>query len=503
MVTSLSADPLRLHPDLSADDRDWLLTLVGDWQLIADLSLADLVLWCPAPRSDGAGGYYAMAQARPVTAATLFHRDLVGSRARADLRALLTQAWRSHDAAGAEPIEAPDGTLQVRLWPVKRDGRVLAVLTEHRDPDSRRELTSIELNYRAAAERLLHMTRRGQWPDPADPPGFWIGGTPRVGDGLIVLDADARAAFASPNAVSALRRLGVAVSIEGQVLAPILTQAMIGTGALDEDAWSVLSGARGGRAEVQIGKVTIMVRGIVVRGREERDGALLMLRDVSELRRQEQRLVSKDATIREIHHRVKNNLQTVGSLLRMQARRATSQEARQALAQAMQRVDTIALVHQSLSEDVAGHVDVDALMARLFRLAVEVAGDGRQVRSRVEGEFGALPTRITTALALVINELATNAVEHGTGPEGGLVRLVARRDLTPIGELLEVEVVDSGSGHQPSSVEPAKAPLAQADGGGLGLRIVRTLVESELGGTLSRSQAVDGSTRVSARVPLD
>ncbi|TFI44788.1 sensor histidine kinase, partial [Micrococcus endophyticus] len=166
--------------------------------------------------------------------------------------------------------------------------------------------------------------------------------------------------------------------------------------------------------EVQSRGASLTVRSVPLLGPAGWHGALLLLRDVTELRRQEQRLVSKDATIREIHHRVKNNLQTVGSLLRMQARRTSSPEADRALRQAMRRVDTIALVHQTLSEEIDGQVPVDDLLKRQFRLAVEVSGDGRPLEAAASGEFGELPSHVTTPLALVLNELAANAVEHGT-----------------------------------------------------------------------------------------
>lgn len=502
MASPLASDPLNFHPDLGEQERSWLQMLVGDWQLVADLGLADLVLWHPVPRAEAAGGYLAMAQVRPFTAPTLFQRDIVGSRARVDLRALVDQVWRAGaPEEGVGPVVAPGGTLQVRLWPVVREGRVIGVVSGHADPNSRPARSSIEDNYSAAAAQLLDMMQHGRWPDPEDPPAFWIGGTPRVGDGLVVLGPDSRARFTSPNAVSALRRLGVTAPAHGRAFTDLLSGTAAGRRPVEEGAWSVLSGHRAGRTEVQAGGATLTVRSVPLRGADGWTGALLMLRDVTELRRQEQRLVSKDATIREIHHRVKNNLQTVGSLLRMQARRTDSPEAGRALRQAMQRVDTIALVHQTLSEEIDGPVAVDGLLQRQFRLAVEVAGDGRPLTTEVDARFGELPSHVTTPLALVLNELATNAVEHGSGPEGGRVRLSAHREDTPAGDVLVVAVEDGGSGKRsddgPGEFQPP------ADSAGLGLRIVQMLVEGDLRGGIRWHRLADGGTRVTLRVPVD
>ena len=100
---------------------------------------------------------------------------------------------------------------------------------------------------------------------------------------------------------------------------------------------------------------------------------MILCRDVTELRRRELELMTKDATIREIHHRVKNNLQTVSALLRLQSRRMTTDEARQGLEQAMRRVATIATVHEALSQGLTQNVDFDELIERQFHLAAELA----------------------------------------------------------------------------------------------------------------------------------
>ena len=76
-------------------------------------------------------------------------------------------------------------------------------------------------------------------------------------------------------------------------------------------------------------------------------GGVLLVRDVSELRVRDRLLLSKDATIREIHHRVKNNLQTISSLLRLQSRRLTNEEAKAAVNESVRRIRTIALVHET------------------------------------------------------------------------------------------------------------------------------------------------------------
>src|SRR5206468_12214683 len=93
----------------------------------------------------------------------------------------------------------------------------------------------------------------------------------------------------------------------------------------------------------------IGLRAIPLRTGGEHIGALVLVHDVTEVRRRERQLIGKDATIREIHHRVKNNLQTVAALLRLQARRMAVPEARAALEESVRRVSSGAVGHGRLA----------------------------------------------------------------------------------------------------------------------------------------------------------
>ena len=142
------------------------------------------------------------------------------------------------------------------------------------------------------------------------------------------------------------------------------------------------------------------------------------MRDVSDLRRRDRMLLSKDATIREIHHRVKNNLQTIASLLRLQGRRLRSPEARAALAESERRIRSIAIVHETLSREAGDVVHFSEIVRPLARLVEDTASSPEHaIRFSVEGDAGDLPGEVATPLAVVLNELMQNAVDHAF-PEG-------------------------------------------------------------------------------------
>ncbi len=486
----------RVHTRLDEWDLGWLQRLVADWQIIADLSFADLVLWLP----DAEGrGFWAGAQMRPTTGPTAYVEDVVGTFLSNGRRPLLEEAWaRGRVVREGDPEWRDDVPVRVEMIPVRRGDAVIGVVGRNTNLHGVRTPSRLELSYLQTAGELTKMIAAGTFPavgergDHAD--------SPRVGDGFVRVDAAGRVVYASPNALSVYRRLGLHGDLTGLVLADLTRELVPARRRPDEE---VLSGVLGGRAhrdtEIDAGQVALVLRSIPLRPAGERTGALVLLRDVTELRRRDRELVTKDATIREIHHRVKNNLQTVAALLRLQARRTDPGGARAALEEAVRRVGSIAIVHETLSHAVEEHVDFDDVADRLGRLVTDVGSHADQVRVHREGAFGVLPSETATPLAMVLTELLQNAVEHGYGgssegpaPEApGRIELDAQR----LGARLQVEVNDAGRG-LPEGFD--------LDGSThLGLSIVRTLVESELGGHLWVGPGREGrGTTARLDVPL-
>jgi two-component sensor histidine kinase len=312
-------------------------------------------------------------------------------------------------------------------------------------------------------------------------------GSPRVGDGLVRLDDAGTVTYASPNAVSAYRRLGLTGDLVGEAFGPLTADLAPAEGPVDEATEVALSGRAHRRTEVEARGTVVALRAIPLCSGSSRTGAIVLVRDVTELRRRERELVTKDATIREIHHRVKNNLQTVASLLRLQARRIEEPRGRAALAEAVRRVGSIAVVHETLSKTLDETVEFDDIADRVIAMAGEISSARSGVRTVRTGTFARLPAEVATPLALVLNELVQNAVEHGFAggsDRRGTVEVRAERD----GDRLHVEVIDDGRG-LPDGFDLDTAPT-------LGLQIVRTLVLGELGGRLEARPAPSGGACV-------
>jgi two-component sensor histidine kinase len=491
-LVSTLAEMLRSRTDLTRLDLEHLQRLVAEWQLIADLSFADLVLWVRSLE----GHWVAVAHMRPTTGPTTYPDDVVGVDLPDNPR--LDEAL-APTRLGREPLLDDllrTLTIPVRAEavPVRRGDRIIAVLSRDTNLATARVPSQLELAYLTSAGELVQMVAEGTFPFPGSDPDPEH--APRVGDGLLRLDRTGHVVYASPNALSAYRRLGVTGDLLGAHLGHTIARLSAGPGKLDEPRGSAALAAalrfrEPRESEVEALNAVVLLRALpLVPGGEPR-GALVLVRDVSEVRRRDRQIMGKDATIREIHHRVKNNLQTVAALLRMQARRMTDPAAEAALQESVRRVASIALVHETLSLALDENVDFDAIADKVLAMCADIANTGLPKTVVRTGSFGVLPAEIATPLSMVLTELVQNAVEHAypAGQEGLIEVGVQRQEA-----VLMVEVVDDGAGL------PADFDLQGSTR--LGLQIVRTLVAGELGGELTIENRSSRGTRARLRVPL-
>jgi two-component sensor histidine kinase len=439
-----------------------------------------MLLYLPTQDSQ----FIVAAQVRAATGQTLYDTDLVGIVADPNERVMIDDAYRSEKVTiGEIRVDAIAEPINLMAIPVRFEDRIIAVLTREWSQRTGRKPGQLERTYLAIFEVFAKMISTGLF--PFDGRGADATVAPRVGDGVVVLDADTRVRYASPNAVSAMHRVGISANAVGQTLAELGIAETAARHAFERLEPVV-------EEFEQTADVTLLTRTIPTLKRTGRQisvtGGVVLLRDVSELRRRDRLLLTKDATIREIHHRVKNNLQTISSLLRLQVRRLKSEEAISAITESVRRIRTIALVHETLSREAGEDISFIEIVRPLLRLVEEgLQSADRPVKFSVIGDGGRLPATIATPLSVVILELLQNAVDHGfpEGSKGGSVLVILGQ--SDDGQL-NVRVINNGQGLK-SDFEMAKVT-------GLGLSIVRTLVTTELAGTIQmRGATVADSTK--------
>ncbi len=479
----------RFHTALDGRSVSHLQRLVSGWGLLADFCFADLLLFAPTVDSSDGERFLVLSQVRPSTSQTVYRADWIGTTIDEQERPLVSRAYRLGEIIeGETTIAALKERVRVLCIPVRCRGEVIGVLTRESAPSFGRQPGELERTYVDVFNRFARMIAAGDF--PFDAQDAETEEAPRVGDGVILLDASGRVEYTSPNGVSALHRIGVHANAEGLRFDEL---------GIDDSLVQMAFTMRAPVTEELEGgtDVAVLIRCIPLIDHGVVSGAVVLTRDISELRRRDRLLLSKDATIREIHHRVKNNLQTISSLLRLQGRRLESPEAKLAIEESVRRIRSIALVHETLSREAGDDVAFIEIVRPLVHMVEEMASADRPVRFEVVGDAGFLPATVATPLAVVLNELLQNTLDHAfpasvdLQDRPGVVVISLAND----GVRLRATVTDDGVGLADAfSIESAT---------GLGLSIVRTLVTSELVGTIDLRPGTGGDERPGTVVELD
>ncbi|HEY5091896.1 MAG TPA: histidine kinase N-terminal domain-containing protein [Acidimicrobiales bacterium] len=472
---------------------DHLLRLTASWSLLSDLSFSDMLLMARVdePNNRYDQHFVVLGQMRPNNRSTMINDDLVGTLQGPDAWPLVQLAFDSGTRIiGEVNVDAIDDVVPVWCVPVRFDGKIVAVMVRLQGP-LRGPASLYEQAYLSIFERLCLMVADATFPFREE--GVAGPGLPRVGDGIILIDGDGRVEFATPNASNALHRMGVYGAAEGKTLPELGLRVRVVERSLEFALPAMEEIDRGHDVAILFHCVPLLEHGLVT-------GVVTMLRDVSDLRQLNRLVLNKEAAVREVHHRVKNNLQTISSLLRLQARRSDEEETRIALGEAERRVRSIAVVHEVLSREPGEEVSFDEIVRSLVLLVEDTVLALHPVEINVNGGLGTLSTDLATPLAVALAELLTNAVEHAFVDFGGAdndhVGVVTLNLYLEDGNAI-AEIRDNGRGLGGDfSLDVTTS---------LGLSIVRDIIRAQLHGTIdmkSVGYAGGGGTFVKVSVPL-
>jgi two-component sensor histidine kinase len=491
------------HTELDPEALEHLQRLMGSWSVLADLSFSDLLLLVPvagelARGADEDPELVVMGQMRPNNRPTLVEQDLVGQTVNESQWDLVARCLHSGEIVRGNIHHPIIGErVPVENIPVRYEGAVIAVMLRVSLAPLKGPTSVYERTYLDVFERLADMVAQSAFPFPDEDVGTEE--APRVGDGVVVVDADGRVEFASPNAMNAFHRMGIYAPPEGR---------RFGDLDLEESAvdWALATGRPVVEEVERRPDVIVLVHCIPLLSHDVVTGSMILLRDVTDVRRLDRLLLSKDAAIREVHHRVKNNLQTISSLLSLQARRVEGRAAQVALHEAERRVRSIALVHEILSRDPTEQVPFAEIVVSLVKMAEDSVVSAQPIVISTSGDLGEVTADVATPLAVTVAELLQNAVEHGFDPdpepddeEGGTVHPEGHVAVTlaNTGSELTVAVQDDGVG-LPEGFDIERTTS-------LGLSIVRDLVVSQLEGRIameSLPEGEGGGTRAVISVPV-
>lgn len=471
-------DKILACSNLTDGARHLLHSLIADWGIIADLGYCDLQLAV----KDRGGGFICAAQVRPATAPSCRPKDMVGQKFPPSLSPFLSSALSSDRALCCANPEFRSMSAVSVNWEGEKAGVVLRMAYPSAHTGEYEQM-GIDSSW-----KLFSMIPLGRFPYRV--PVNTQRHNAHVSDGFVTLNSATLVTDASPNAISCFKRLGFSGPLIGQNLADVV-ESMAGHEMQDGEMRALLSGERPLDAVLTINNISATLRSLPLWSERDYCGAVVLCREITEIRRRDNELKIKDATIAEINHRIKNNLQSVASLLALQIRDSENEEAKKALQTAKRRVQAISILHDALSQSRDEMIDFDSALTKLLQTNVDIMREGDQKISICrEGSFGFLAPRDATPLALILSELVANAVEHGfAGEKEGRICIRALRE----GPELKVSITDDGIGL-------GKLPPS---GGSLGMKIVETFVKVDFQGSILWSAAPGGGTKVELSIKLN
>jgi two-component system, sensor histidine kinase PdtaS len=456
--------------------------IITGMPITADLSRSDLLLVRPMNPEQ----VVVVAQAQPHSISPLHSEDLTDRIFTGNDAPVILDAWRRCRHMRVH-VELPGKAQVVQdVRPIQdKTGQVIGLLSIETSLIQLERHRQRRAAFRQAIEWLKAMCARGELGETARLSPFF------ESDGIVLIDGQRRITYVSGIATSLYRRLGYQEDLRGRRLSYLQS-------CDDEMAAIAIENRRPAEREsataghIYIRKVLPVWPPPTLRGRMEGwhygrggrgevDGVLIMVHDATEERRKRQELEVKTTMIQEVHHRVKNNLQTIAAVLRMQARRAEDGSTQQALKEAINRILSVAVIHEFLSLDESQTINVRDVCQRIVAQTRQVLVPGQLIEFSVEGPAIYLPSQQATACALVMNELIQNALEHGFGDKKrGTVTIT----LADNGDTVQVDIWDDG--------DPLPDDFSLDVPTSLGLQIVRTLVQGDLRGQVKLENGAGG-----------
>ncbi|MBO9540038.1 histidine kinase N-terminal domain-containing protein [bacterium] len=458
--------------------RRWIAAMARQLPFLADMIPADLLIYVPTPEQR----LVVVAEAKPTVRESFYARSLLGQVVEPDSAPPLFAALRSgaitEGATGKVINGQPMGQV---IYPMGNGKEVCALLVVERNlydqvkhTEEKREL------YRTAISRtvqtLLSKSRTSELTLPSIQPG----------DALLLLNQGGQIVHASHSAANLARRMGLPELLEGLSWAD--------TFLANREKRLVASNAIYEETELLTPQMAVSVRTLPLEPADEQVASILVLRDISEIKEKDRELAIKETIIREVHHRVKNNLQTVAALLRLQQRRSRNTEVKSILSDCIDRISSIALVHEYLSHEDVEMVDIKELAYNLLSASLQsMIPPEKQIDARVMAPSSSvtLSSAKATSVALIINELLQNTFKHAfTGRTQGRVELTVTL-AEP--DVLHIVLHDDGIG-LPADFDPQKDA-------NLGWEIIYTLAQQDLRGDIAIESSSQGTT-VTVSIPV-
>lgn len=438
------------HTDLTDEEIGSIRMMANVLQSLANLEDADIFIDCPAEHGDS----IVVAEAKPVGIPSSYKNSVVGMMAKKENEPAVARTMRlGIPTKHMKALTQENRYVIQSVEPIKNGSRVIGVLIREKRMEEQyslgEKLHLSEQSYKTIANVLTHMGDDNSWL------------TECIEEALLLINNEGIVTFRNSVAMELYKNLGYVDDVLGQMYENF---CLIKSEIKNENPQNSLN-------EIMVGKYTLSIRNIYLR-RNDIEYAVI-IRDITWMRHQEKELILKSVAIKEMHHRVKNNLQTIASLLRLQVRRADNEETKMVLQETMNRILSIATTHQLLAQSGIDYVNIGEVILNIKNNVIRYFIRPQQrIDVILEGDDFDVESDIATSVALVINEILQNSFKYAfEGQDVGIIRIEIMK-----GTLYSTIIVsDNGCGFDVSNVKSE----------GLGLNIVQSLVKDKLHGNIS------------------
>lgn len=450
------------YTNLTDEEIETIRKMEGSLQVMANLEDADFFIDCMTTNETTA---IVVAEAKPQNVPSSYKKTAVGLLVEPHNEPAVTRTFKlGLPTKQMKAVTQENINVIQSVEPISHGDSIIGVLIKEKNASKHSERsTRIRFTDQSYAKLAKVLTR-------LDREGWWLAEC--IDEAVILVDMDGYISYRNKIAWKLYQKLGYTIDILGQSYSRV---AVHGSDLewFDQDA--NYSGI-----EVNAAGLDLTVKQISLKNNNV-DFAV-MIQDITQIRNNEKELILKSVAVKEMHHRVKNSLQTIASLLRLQGRRTKSQEAKEVLDESMNRILAIASIHELLAKEGVEQVNIRDVLEEIknntmryffkpaMNIVVEINGEGFQVDSEV-----------STSVALVVNELLHNSLQYAFNSKSNNKKITITIKQTE-GQC-HISVEDNGIGFDINSIRENS----------LGLSIVFSIVKDKLKGTINVSSSEQGT----------
>jgi two-component sensor histidine kinase len=455
------------HTELSKEDICILESIEEHLPSISNLVKGDIFIDCLIRDS---GAAIVVSEAKPSNTLSLYKNSVVGELAlRENEPAVLRTLEIGMGTSDLKAITQENRVVKQNTVPIKNTiGEVIAVLIMEKDIT---EDISKNRNMEILSETTDQLTQtimNLKEPDLRNTIDFNL-----INDAILVFDKYAISIYANHTAEELYKKLGYKDNIIGMKFNNLVLSKV--------DFNNIISKNKSISFEITMGKFCLQIKYAVSKKSKDECTVIMLIKDITDIREKEKQLILKAVAIREIHHRVKNNLQTIASILRLQSRRINNEEARNAFNESIGRILSIAATHEVLAQNGIDDVDIKTILGKIKDNAIRNSIQyNKKIDIKLLGDSLYVDSDKATSIAIIINELIENSLEHAFVKENhGYIEIVIKKGIM----YSNISVRDSGQGFD-------KYPKEH---GSLGLDIVKSIVKDKLNGDMNIESNINGT----------